>query len=166
MWNRELFIAFIMLGFAFNFASLMYYFGHWILFTNRVFKKGECLEVTLVEKKIITNRGIKEIHGQPYSASDAIYMLFCKCTYVVKVGEGRTTKKDVRVESVEPLYCYFKTLHRDYKIHKLEIEPEPRAKFKYRKIMISTKHDYYVMLVNLLGIAFVIMIGLFQVISR
>ncbi len=161
MISRQFLIGIALLWVGINLGSLLYYFGHWILFTRRVFRDGEHIDATLVEKKIITNRGIKEKHGINYNnSSDQIYMLFCCCTYVLKVREGRTTKKDVRVMSVEPLYCYYKKLNKDYEIRKLEFKTEPSAKFRHRKVWVSTKHDYYIILVNVLGMILPILIYL------
>ncbi len=141
---KEFFVLFILVS---NVTLLCYYVFHTLIFTRRVKTHGKCLEVTLVEKKIKTGFSTYEKHGRVKPIK--LPILFFSCTYVVKITEGRTTKKDVRVESVEPIHCYFKQLHNDYKIWMLELNVQKETKFKRREVRVATNHDYYIMLNNI-----------------
>ncbi len=137
---------------AVSFITFLYYLGHYFGFSMWVLKKGEASVSTLVEKKIITYYSVKDKHGD-FSNNHSISffpMVFCCCTYIVKVPEGRKTKKSIRVESIEPIYCYFKVLHKDYAIWMWDVKPQMGTKFKYKKLWVATKHDLYYVLTNLL----------------
>ncbi len=148
---------------AVSFTTLLYYLGHFFAFTLWVLKNGEASVSTLVEKKIITYYSVKDKHGDTTNShiNNFVPILFCCCTYVVKVREGRTTKKSIRVDSIEPIYCYYKVLHKDYAIWMWDVIPQPGTKYKYKKLWVATKHDFYYLVTNLLIFLLVGGIGFF-----
>ncbi len=143
-----LLIASISLVWLLCLRTFIYYFILIFRFSRNIIKNGTLCEAELIDTDFRSIASVQKLHKiRLINPRDV--MFFCCSTYNVRLKNKNGTTRRVKVESVEPLYCFFRIGRKNHKIWLLPNENDSlHCNNKLANYYVATKNDYYNVLIH------------------
>ncbi len=154
----HIFIGFLIL---FCLRSFIYYLRLVFRYTRKVINNGEFYEGERISIELRRITSIEELHNLSFTTYSDL-MMFCLSTYLVAIKNDDGSFSQIKVQSVEPLYCVFRKNTKNNKLWLIRGFSGITALNKISdSFYVATKHDYY----NLIGTGIISFVSLIVFVS-
>ncbi len=149
MDDELLIIASVAIVWLLCLRTFLYYLILVFRFSRNIIKNGTLFEAELIDTDFRSIASVQKLHKIKLINPRDV-MFFCCSTYYVHIKNKNGTTRRVKVESVEPLYCFFRIGRKKHKIWLMSNESDDNlhCNNKFGNYYVATKNDYYNLLIN------------------